>query len=130
MESFKLPMLGKFFHSLRPTTMYSDMALKLVGLKDLIQNNEIAVGNDFDEAVFHKLATLYSFVKNRIGTDEKDVHLVEIRQSIDISLKSINEILAMVAKIKYKNMKKQMFEVSSSAVVANLKKYHEQVYEN
>lgn len=130
MESFRFPFLGKLIHAIKfPTRIYSDMALKLVGFKDLVLANEIVIDEN-DEKNLIKVKNMFSFAKKAIGTPQ-NLNLISINKSIEISLKTINEIEEIHEhKRKYEQLKKNMFAASSAAIIANLNKYKEPVHEN
>ncbi len=130
MESFRFPFLGKLIHVIKfPSRIYSDMALKLVGFKDLVLANEIAIA-ERDEKNLNKVKTMFSSAKKAIENSQ-NLNLVSINKSIEISLKTISEIEEIYEhKRKYNVLKKNMFAASSSAILANLNKYKEPVHEN
>jgi len=130
MESFRFPFLGKLIHAIKfPAKIYSDMALKLVGFKDLVLANEITIAEN-DEKNLNKVKNMFSFAKKAIENSE-NLNLVSINKSIEISLKTISEIEEIHEhKRKYEQLKKNMFAASSSAILANLNKYKEPVHEN
>jgi len=130
MESFRFPFIGKLIHAIKfPTRIYSDMALKLVGFKDLVLANEIAIDEN-DEKNLTKVKNMFSFAKKAIGNPQ-NLNLIAINKSIDISLKTINELQEIYEhKRKYEQLKKNMFTASSSAILSNLNKYKEPAHEN
>ena len=131
MESFRLPSVGKTIHRIIRWTKnaYSDMAFMLVGVKDLLLANRIEI-DDKDVKTLNRLNKLLKMVMSGID-DSTDMNLIEIRESVGLSLQTIAELLEIVEdKKKYATLKKEMFVVSTSAIVSNLKKYREPAYEN
>lgn len=125
MESFKFPSLGKFFNSIGniPTRLYSDMALKLIGVKDLMLSDTIKVDANIDINNLRELHRLLSFVKK---SSEKvtSPKLIEIRESVAVALKTIDEIIEIIEEKKnYLQLKRDMFNVASSATLSNINKY-------
>jgi hypothetical protein len=105
------------------------MAFMLVGVKDLLLANRIEI-DDKDVKTLNRLNKLLKMVMSGID-DSTDMNLIEIRESVGLSLQTIAELLEIVEdKKKYATLKKEMFVVSTSAIVSNLKKYREPAYEN
>jgi len=112
-----------------PYRAYSDLALKLVGTKNLLLKNEIRI-NANDIGGLDKIAKLLTVVDSALRENNKP-YTAELKESISISLASITDIKAIVIeKHRYEKMKIGMFAASSQAISSNLNKYKESVYDN
>lgn len=127
----RFPFVSRFIHAFKnPNKPFIDLAYKLVSVKDLLLSRKIVVGEDFDVKGLDKVVAILTIVKKATGRQTSQ-HFIEMHQSIDISLAAIAEIHEIVAEFqKYARLKSDMFTASSNAMVSNLKKYKEPVYDN
>ncbi len=109
---------------------YGTLLLTLVGYKNLVLENKIAPDAS-DLKLLIRLKGWLAFVRDVTEGIQDDEHLKDIHEMSIESIQAIDTVQEIInERNKYNELKKNLYSVSSQAVVSNLKKYKEPVYGN
>ena len=131
LETYNVPRIGNLIHRIGfgIARVYNEMALCFVGFAEMVENKQINPDENDLKALNHFKVLFELLLKYNPNPSNKNFQFVI--HCAEISLQAINKVFELQEeRSNYKVFKKQMFDASSKAIVKNLKKYNEPIYEN